>query len=72
MKYTIDIEVNDFQDKQLRAKAKMKEVSPKDILGEIVADKVIAELNAMIDDVLNTKLSKIDAGLALARLDAMD
>ena len=72
MIYTIEVEINQFQDKAIRAKAAQQSVSPEDILTGIVNNKVIEQANAMVADALNTKLSKMDAGLALARLEAMD
>ena len=72
MKYTITVEVDQFRDRALRARAKMKEISVEDVLTEIVNDKVIVAADTMVADALNTKLSGMSAGLALAQLEAME
>jgi len=71
-KYTLEVEVDEFQDKALKRKAKMKDMSAEDILMNIVAGNVQDELNEMVVDALNTKLSKMPAGKALAIIEAMD
>lgn len=72
MKYTIEVDVDQFQDKVLKAKAKLQEVSPKDYLMGIVDTEVSSALNKLVDDALKTKLGKMSTGLALAKLEAMD
>jgi len=72
MKYTIDVEVNQFQDKVLRAKAVQQETSVEDVLTDVINKKVSEHADAMIADALNTKLTKMDKGRALAILQSMD
>ena len=72
MIYTIEITVNEFQNRVLKRRAAIQSISPQTYLEGIVGDRVLGRLNEIVDDALKTKLSKMDAGLALAQLDAMD
>ncbi len=72
MKYAVEVEVDQFQDKALKTKAKLQEVSVVNILTAIINSAVQVATNALIADALNTKLSKMKAGLALAKLEAME
>ena len=72
MDYNIVVTVNQFQDKVIKARAKMKEISAQQVVSDLVNEKVTEHADAMIADALNTKLSKMTSGMALAKLDAMD
>lgn len=72
MIYTIKVELNQFQDNQLKAKAALREKSVDEVLTALVQAKVNEQADAYVEDALKTKLSKMSAGLALAKLNAMD
>jgi len=71
-KYTIEIEIDEFEDKALKRRAKMKEIKAEDVLKEIVNDVVVNQLDELVADALNTKLTKMPAGKALAILESME
>lgn len=71
-KYTIEVETDEFQEKALKRKAKLQEVSTEKVLSDIVNAIVEDDLNFLVEDALKTKLSKMPAGKALAILESMD
>ena len=71
-KYTIEIEVDEFQEKELKRRAKLKEIAPDIMLSDIVNVSAHDILEEMVNDELNRKLTKIPAGRALSFLEVMD
>ncbi len=72
MIYNIDIEVDEFQDKQIRKRAAMQEISPEDVLVGYFEVKIKPQVDDLINDELNGKIDALSKGRALAYLDAMD
>lgn len=72
MIYNIDIEVDEFQDRQIRKRAAMKEISPEDVLVEYFDIKIKPQVDNLIEDELNDKILALGKGKALAYLEALD
>ncbi len=71
-KYTIEIDVDEGQDKYLKDKASTELKEVEDILLEQVEEKVKGQINQWIRDKVTVKLEGITPADALARLSYFD
>lgn len=72
MIYNIDIEIDEFQDKQLRKRAALKEISPEEVLVQYFDIKIKPQIDGLINDELGEKINALGKGKSLALLEAMD
>ncbi len=72
MIYEIEIEVDEFQDRQIRKRAAMKEISVEDVLVDYFNIKIKPQVDDLIEDELNDKIAALGKGRSLAYLEALD